>query len=275
MKRFLFCVGILAAWGSFARADSLKMVINEWNCVSQSKFLGVDDPPGPNDGTDTYFGTVKGNGDDWIELAVVQDHLDIRGWSIAWSTSDKNGVYIDGGSLSFANSDVWKDLRQGTLIGLQDNDSDNDATGGVGAVTSDTSYNPFSGDWTILANIADANLISKTHWKINNDNWKGILRDASNQTVEDYVGENTSGAHYLTTGGINSQEVGALSNGPDSTELDYNVHVYSSFLSPNNGQDFTAMRSAVVPEPGTFAMLFCGLAAACGTARIRRRRSAA
>jgi hypothetical protein len=237
------------------------MVINEWNCVSGSKTLAG--------GVDTYFGNVKGNGDNWLELAVVQDHLDIRGWIIQWDNADPAN-----GSLTFTNNSIWSDLRQGTIIGLHENDTDNDGTGGSGVLASDIRYNPVAGDWDILASIVDTSLIVKNSWKVDNNDWEARILDASNNVIQGYVGESAS-VTYKTASGLGSDEVGALINGPnvDSTSLSYkDKSTSSTFLSPNIGQDFSGMRNAVLaPEPGTVAMLFSGLMMAWGLKRYRRK----
>jgi hypothetical protein len=264
MKRAMLLFGLLAIFASNARGDILKMVLNEWNCVSPAKFMK------DAAGTDPFFGRVLGNGDNWVEFAVLQDHLDIRGWTVNWDNRKDNGD-TDSGTMAFTNNPIWSDLRQGTIIGLREYDS----AGGDHARPSDLSYNPFADDWTIYADMDDAALITKDHWKVDNDRWKATLLDAGGQTVEGYAGEKDSGALYMTTGGINSQEIGALGNGPnvDSSQLTYNIHGTSTFLAPNSGQDFTALRNAVIPEPGILALMLSGTMAAWGAALFRGERT--
>jgi hypothetical protein len=268
MLRRLLILCVAVSVGDSVNAEALRMVINEWNCVSSSKVL-------KNGGSDTFFGTVNGNGDNWVELAVLADHLDVRGWSITWDNN--NGGTLDSGSISFTNSSVWSDLRKGTIIGLREYDPD----GAYGPLASDTGYNPFGpsgGDWTIFADIDDSALIVKNHWAVDHNNWKASIKDAVNQIVQDTVGENGAGAVYQTSGGIGNNEVGTLGNGPnvDSTLLSYKVRSTSTFLSPNAGQDFSAIRNEVlVPEPST-AMLLLSSAlamAALGWRRVLRRRA--
>jgi hypothetical protein len=266
MKRIFFFLCAVMLSISCARGGVLSMVINEWNCVSPTKYLEGD---GSNNGTDSYFGHVTGNGDNWVELVVVQDHLDLRGWAINWDNKTSKGV-VDSGTMSFTNASIWSDLRQGTIIGLREYDS----SGGDIDRTSDISYNPLADDWTIFANLNDTNLITKGHWKIDNDSWKATILNATGSTVEGYVGESGSGAVYQTSGGINSQEVGALGINPDvdSSMLDYKAHGSgSTFLAPNPGQDLSALRSAVVPEPASVVLLLCGSLAIFGVARFRVR----
>jgi hypothetical protein len=267
MKRTLLVFCVLFSLTAVSRADSLKMVLNEWNAVSSSKTL-------KGGGSDIVFGIVPGNGDNWVELAVVEDHLDIRGWTIQWA--DNNGT-PDSGTISFTDSPVWSDIRKGTIIGLREHDEE---TQTYGPLPSDTSYDPFVGDWTIFADIDDATLIVDNlehHWKVDNDNWKACIKDATGDLVQDYVGENGSGAHYMTTGGIGSNEVGSLDSGPRvDLGLTYKVKSSSTFLSPNNlgqEQDFAAMRSEVTaPEPATIVLLLIALAG-CVVRRICGRRA--
>jgi hypothetical protein len=267
MKRMIFLSCLLAIFAARVRGDTMSMIVNEWNAVGDDKYLQKDSS---TPGTDTYFGHVLGNGDNWVELAVLDDHLDIRGWSLQWDNADPSN-----GSLTFSNAGIWSDLRQGSLIVLHQNDASNDSTGGIGALASDTSYNPLAADWNILASIDDATLITDNNlnWHVDKSNWEARIVDQTGGVVQNYVGESTApNAVYKTSGGIGSTEVGALSDGPGKTTLAYKVkNTVSTFLSPNSGQEagFAALREAVVPEPGTLALLLCGIAVAFGSAHFR------
>lgn len=50
--------------------------------------------------------------DEWIELLVVQDQLDIRNWSIR----DFSSTGAAQQPLIFSNNDLWNNLRKGTII---------------------------------------------------------------------------------------------------------------------------------------------------------------
>ena len=50
--------------------------------------------------------------DEWIELLVIQDQLDIRNWSIR----DFNGSGIAQNPLIFSNQALWSNLKKGTVI---------------------------------------------------------------------------------------------------------------------------------------------------------------
>ncbi len=54
----------------------------------------------------------SGNTDEWVELLVVQDQLDIRNWNIR----DFNGSGVAQNPLIFTNNDLWNNLRKGTVI---------------------------------------------------------------------------------------------------------------------------------------------------------------
>ena len=50
--------------------------------------------------------------DEWVELLVVQDGLDIRNWSIR----DFNGSGVAQTPLAFTNNSLWSNLKKGTVI---------------------------------------------------------------------------------------------------------------------------------------------------------------
>jgi hypothetical protein len=266
MKRVFFFLCAVMFSISCAHGGVLSMVINEWNCVGPTKYL--EGPTNHGEGTDSFFGHVAGNGDNWVELVVVQDHLDIRSWAINWS-NNKDGVVKSGG-MTFTNHSIWSDLRQGTIIGLREYDT---SGGDIKRPSDITSYDPYADKWTIFADMDDTALIAKGSWKIDNDLWKATILNANGQTEQGYVGEAGSGAVYETHGNINSQEVGALGINPnvDTSEFDYNVHgSSSSFLAPNPNQDFSAMRNAIVPEPASMILMLCGATAIFGVSRFRK-----
>lgn len=86
------------------------LIINEYNGVSKNRFLGSDNQDGTNydldpetgepemgePGYDTFFGRIEGNGRNWIELVVVSNHLDIRGWQIAWAEAAELPFEVNG-----------------------------------------------------------------------------------------------------------------------------------------------------------------------------------
>ena len=67
----LFCTVSLFA----TQAITAPLVLNEYNAVAKDDVL-------KDGGADAYFGQILGNGGDWVELVVVEDHLAIQGWDV-------------------------------------------------------------------------------------------------------------------------------------------------------------------------------------------------
>ena len=141
------------------------------------------------DGTDpdnaTGWARIQGNGGDWIELVVTEDHLDVRGWSIYWENDETDlkgdpatrppgntdpGDFIIGshpnerGFVQLSQDALWSDLRAGTIITISEDASvheirdqyipgqtfpgpPNNDTGFDYSLATDTSFDPASGDW--------------------------------------------------------------------------------------------------------------------------------
>ncbi len=179
---WLALMGILICTAPVRCAEIL---LNEYNAVGSSKYLD-EDFYSLSDKEDTYFATIpgldddgriQGNGGNWFELVVIQDHLDLRGWELRWAetgSSETNNTDIwfgdptvDQGILTFAQAPVWSDLRSGTIItfseletidvdtdfdGAERNFTDNVSPGDVDVtidLSTDTSFNPQADDWWI------------------------------------------------------------------------------------------------------------------------------
>jgi len=114
----------------FIYADSL--LLNEYNGVTSSNQLA-------NNGYDTYFGDVDGNGGDWMEFVVVEDYLDLRSAKITMTKYKYGKVFF---TASFPNFAQLAHLRRGTIITISDEPTD-------------LSYSPMdrdNPDWTINLN---------------------------------------------------------------------------------------------------------------------------
>lgn len=194
---FLGCCAALALLGLFTlatTADAAALIVNEYNCVDSDRYLltgsysgGQNPDPDPLDPIkeDSYFGTIpnmpdgriEGNGGNWVELVVLQDHLDLRGWSLKWAETGADAT--NGTDLWFGDPDVeqgiitfsptaaiWSDVRSGTIITISEKDSigvDTDFDGADRNFTdnpptavdvtiplhTDPSFIPFAGDWWI------------------------------------------------------------------------------------------------------------------------------
>lgn len=275
------CTTLLASSAALAG----DVVLNEWNAVGSEKWLGnpgsaVAGCPNPNgpagvgcsENDDSFFGRVQGNGGDWIELVVVKDHTDMRGWKLQWieaAATDADGTdiwYGDGstpqGQIIFSNSAVWADLRVGTIITITEHSTLN------GGLDSDTSFDPCTGDWWINANCFDAALVScdanvfdaqnptyNDPMDVGNDNWAARLLKADDTIVQNMTGEGQ--ASWGGTG-VNSREGVELAATPTQSTSPFSAYKgedNSSFGQPNSWkdavtqcrlyQDFGAMRAAV------------------------------
>lgn len=60
----------------------------------------------------SYFNAASPN-DEWSELLVIEDNLDIRNWTFRDNNSNQNGWQPE---ITFRNIDFWNNLRSGTVI---------------------------------------------------------------------------------------------------------------------------------------------------------------
>lgn len=265
------------------------IILNEWNCVGSLKWLGNPGsstpscpmPDGPDgeacsNNDDPFLGRVMGNGGDWIELVVVKDHFDLRGWKIQWvelQEDDADGSDIwwgDGsvpqGEITFTNDAVWSDLRKGTIITITERGS------AAGGLDTDFGFDPCKGDWWInvcavdtqylvcVANVCDPGppIDCEDPFDVGNGNWQARLVDAQGAVSVGLVGEGASG---WAGSGVNSREVVKLRQDPSSAITifsDYRGGDTSTFGNPNSWSDtitgcrthqsFTALRASVYAE---------------------------
>jgi hypothetical protein len=281
----LLLMAILATNGFCA-----DLIINEFNAVGQEKYLETADYASSTS-VDLYFqsiadgnhpdkitgslpnGRIQGNGSDWIELVVVKDHLDIRGWQIRWAETDTanapeaNGSNIwygngnvEQGILTFSNNAVWSNLRAGTIITVVEENfiyvdtANGNLTYNVGPghgatinVDTDTSFNPAIGDWWINVSVRGEagrpnplitsvhNVLGHQSWDfgVGNANWQGQINTAGGTLVWGPVGEAVSGG--WGGGGVNSSEIGRLEVDPSAsaTGANFDDAHSSSFGMPN------------------------------------------
>jgi hypothetical protein len=267
-KRFLvFAALILAApvFGLPGLAGAAPILVNEFNAVSASQFLNGGTAAADVDGAptaDTYFGRVVGNGGDWIELVVIQDHYDLRGSAL--SIAEGNGASRATTVLSFTQNSLWSDLRSGTIITIAED------------VPDDPTYNPLGGDWWINAqasNTASGLFITAHNFSVSNDDTQISILDSLSNTVFGPAGEGVQ-----PPSGVGSTEVWKLEANPSAAitpTSPYHDGSSSSFGSPNrwnsgaNVQDFSALRAAV-PEAGAATLFGVALALALSAGRARR-----
>ena len=274
------------------------IILNEYNAVSSSRYLDGNDYNDAKDKADPFFasipnmpdGRIQGNGGNWFELVVVEDHVDARGWQIQWAEQGSNtgtgdiwtgDGSVDQGILTLSNDNVWSDLRSGTIItfseleqvlvdttekGQDRNFTLADDADGTFEVTidlsTDTSFDPASGDWWIHISTLDELdspnplVTTKTNvqddkdgnFSVGNDDWQLSIVDTNAETKFGPAGEGLGSL----SGGLNSREVGKLEENPASTinaDSDYNDGTSSTLGAPNvfSGgtmtQDFSGIRN--------------------------------
>jgi len=220
-----------------ASAQSAPLIVNEFNAVSASNYLNGGDATTDGDGNsidppaDSYFGRVQGNGGDWIELVVIADHLDIRGWTLDIC----DGGVCGGDLLTFSNDLVWSDLRAGTIITVAEDEP------------TDLSFDPGSGDWWMnvqATNGGPGTYITASNFPVNQNDWKlSILDDGANVVygpIGEHVPEDPVAGCFPPQDDLNSGEIFRLEEAPSAlvdpcitTLNDYEDGVLSSFGSPN------------------------------------------
>jgi hypothetical protein len=218
MVRTLFAWVLLILLAGAARAGS-PLILNEYNAVGPDKYLA-------DDGTDTHFGRVRGNGGNWMELVVTRDRLDVRGWRLEWSEKDSQGAIV------FSRDALWESLRAGTILTLIDRGTKD------GGLDTDVSFDPEAGDWWINICTRDARWVTTEggepgRFRTGNDDFTLTVRDADGKVVFGPCGE---GAPVWTGRGVNSQEAGALQANPSpaiTPQSPYGDVTRTSFGSPN------------------------------------------
>ena len=250
-------------------AGAAPVIVNEFSAVAATQYLNGGSAAADVDGNptaDTYFGRVLGNGGDWLELVVIQDHTDLRGSAL--SIAEGTGTGRTTTLLTFTQSSLWSDLRAGTIVTVAED------------VPDDPTYAPLAGDWWInvqAANGASGAYITASNFSVSNDDTQITVLDALAATVFGPAGE---GVQPVT--GINNREVWKLEADPSAAITPvsfYNDGSSSSFGAPNrwnqgaNVQDFSALRAAV---PAAEAATLFGVALLClfSAARARAPRAA-
>lgn len=249
LNRFLV---VAIAFGAQAPLQSAPVILNEYNTVSGSKQLDE------GMGADSFFGTIDGNGGNWFELLVIDDHVDLRGWKFDWTEAevvdgtDENAV----GSISLGTQDIWSDLRSGSILTFIETV---DGNGAAGFDTStDTSYDPTADDWWI--NIATqeeqgkgvAGLVSTItndgepgDFSVGNDDWTLTILDANGDIVFGPAGE---GIENWAGGNINSEEGGSL-EGPIAADGEtLTVDDWKAITPANDFYDDTGSTSFGAPN---------------------------
>lgn len=180
------------------------IALNEYNAVSGTHFLGggtqATDASG-GQASDAHFGRVMGNGGNWIELVIVAEHTDMRGWTLEWQDDSASGV------IHLSTAAALSDLHPGTILTFIEN------TTAQGGLSTDLTYAPPADRW-ININTFDTALVSGTtstnaghisgEFSTSNDKWSLRIRDVQNNVMMEERGE---GSPYYARGGISNENV--------------------------------------------------------------------
>jgi hypothetical protein len=234
----LVCVGV--TFGA-------PVILNEYNAVDSDQYLGIN-------GSDSYWDRVAGNGGDWFELVVIQDHLDMRGW--------KFDIYVDSvfdETIRLMGHSIWSDLRSGTIITISEDLPDD--------ISYEPIYDPLdptAGDWwiNVQAKIgASGQYVEDTNFPVNNNNWQLRIKTVANTPMFGPCGEGVD----PNGPAIGGDEIFRLEEDPSASITPFSNYDdaknLSTFGAPNRWgnsiQDFSQLRS-VVPEPATVMLLGLG-----------------
>jgi hypothetical protein len=249
----------------------IALILNEANGVGGEKYLGSDTYAETNC-SDSFFGRIQGNGGNWIELVVVKDHADIRGWQLCWAEPgdpiyddtgllqwdptgadqwygdyyNVNGSTVKQGVVTFSDDVLWSDLRAGTIITIIEAESVTNAAGVECLSGTDTSLDLRNGDaWLHVSTLDEAAqpapLLTSTsnitgdnpgEFVVGNDAWELMIKDNLGRTAFVPVGE---GVPNWTGGGCSSVEAMFVKASPHDVfdETYYDDTKWTTFGSSN------------------------------------------
>ena len=231
-----------------ASSYAADVILNEYNAVDGEAFLG-----GGN--SDVFWQQRKGNGGNWFELAVITDHLDMRGWQIV-VVNEAGQPTQASWQLTLSAHAVWSDLRSGTIITFSEQLANNaeDYHPAIGRWWLNVKASPETqGTFVTVSCIAPACLPADAAWKVSNNASQITIKDDLGAVVFGPAGEGVQPAT-----GVGSTEVFKLEADPSAAVTPvspYNDGTSSTFGEPNvyaGGtlqQDFSALRSVVPYAP--------------------------
>ena len=201
--------------GPLSECDTCaRLVLNAYNGVADDMFLNGGDAQLDQDGgqaADTFFGRVLGNGRDWFELVVIENHLDARGWTLAWDEL----TFGTTGTIVLSNDPFWSDLPAGMIITVIENST---AQGGL---DTDVSYAPGAGDTWVNINTFDTTYVAQTtsnepghvsgQFSVSSKDWQLTVKDGFGAGVFGPAGE---GSFYYYQDGVNQRNIFRLEEDP-------------------------------------------------------------
>ena len=242
---FISAVSSLVIAVSGTPSHAASVILNEYNAVDDANLLA-------NGASDPFWGRRNGNGNDWFELAVISDGLDMRNWEFVVSNNTGDLFLEESWSIKLTAHDVWSNIRSGTIITISEDLANN---------VSD--YEPAIGNWWLNVRasrqssgtyatvecIAPSCLPQDANWKVSNNNWQVTIKNSGGTMIFGPAGE---GVH--PSGGVGGIEVLKLEQDPSATVTpfsNYNDGASSTFGQPNTwsggtlSQDFSALRSVL------------------------------
>jgi len=222
--------------------QAASVLVNEYNGVAD------DDQLDGGDGSDSFFGTVQGNGGDWFELVVVGgggsgSTVDMRGWTIE---IEENGPPAKRVVLS--NAAYWSDVQAGTILTFIETEDAGGKDTGTQILAEDRFLsegwawtNIFIGDATYVDTTAsDADL------DISNDDVTITVKDDGGTVVFGPVGE---GAPTHPGSGVNSEEAFVFKGDPltgvTPSNGGFDDGDNSTFGAPNTWDDGGSVQSFI------------------------------
>lgn len=217
------------------------VILNEYNAVGNS---------GPIEDGDTVFMHIDGNGGNWFELLVIND-VDMRGWTLNWVEDEEaaNGDPQSTGTILLSDASLWSNVERGTMLTFIETAD----AGGQGIDTStDVSFDPANGDWTMNFSTVNkqGDLVTTTtndgadgEFSVGNDNWTLTILNAKGELVFGPVGEGArseNGDEIWPGGGVSSSEAGSL-EGPGrgaSLECWQSITNQSTFYDDTDSTSF-------------------------------------
>lgn len=241
--RFIFVIGLVAllAGPAATPVNAADVILNEYNAVGGSDLLGGENG-------DVFWANRKGNGDDWFELVVITDNLDMRGWQIK-VVNDKDGLDEASWLMTLSDHNVWSSVESGTIVTVSEllgNNADE--------------YEPSIGNWWLnvraaaggagtyisvecLEPVCDPSVVN---WNVSNTSSQVTIMDDLGAVVFGPAGEGVA-----PISGVGATNVFKLEEDPSASTTPnsgYNNGSSSTFGAPNvfSGgsfvQDFSALR---------------------------------
>ncbi len=199
------------------------IVVNEWNAVEPTKVVSEGDDA---------LGSLPGNGGDWIELVVVGDVVDLRGWRL--QMQDWRGP---AGTIQFTEDLLLSALPAGTLLTISED------------LPEDAAFDPTNGDWRfhLRASAEGSGLyVVADDFDVTPTGWTVTVRDADGLVRMGPVGEGVEprdGIGTEETGCLKATPTGAVTRWTES----YAACDHSTYGSANvwdgGGQDLVALRA--------------------------------